>query len=276
MKLPILLSVLLVATTLWADADINSAMSNETAKLKAYAHGLTTTQFVAKVEKAYAVNDGTAAFRAYVIMWNNQEVVVNDMRASSNLKAGDSIKVVVFRVPAARHAQENHEALTFMVSPEDDVKIPVYQPVPRAANAATAHRVQAIFECRGNELFYADKTVLTAQYAQMLAGNREPGSPPTNTVSDANYTIDPVFARVGMLRLRPREGVHGQTVANLAEPTGALQTILKRLDPTKHQITLFQRDDSSEVAQLAQKLAEAAGFTTTISPLSKDKLLALQ
>ena len=106
MKLPILLSVLLVATTLWADADINSAMSNETAKLKAYAHGLTTTQFVAKVEKAYAVNDGTAAFRAYVIMWNNQEVVVSDMRANSNLKAGDSIKVVVFRVPAARHEQD--------------------------------------------------------------------------------------------------------------------------------------------------------------------------
>ena len=126
MKPLFLLSALLVATTLWA-ADEKICLDPKIVgtNLAAIVASMTTTQVEAKVLKAYIVKDGNAVFNAYVAMWKNQEVVVSDIRAESNLKEGDTIKFMVMRMPAPRgYPKENAEFLMFMMAPE----IPVYRP----------------------------------------------------------------------------------------------------------------------------------------------------
>jgi hypothetical protein len=202
-------------------------------------------------------------------MWKDQEVVVSDMRARSNLKEGDSIKFMVVRIPTHRDGQDS-EVLAFMLSPEADVKIPIFRPVPRALNVQMEN---VFFECRGNELFYVDKNGLEALFKPMQAAAGPNGVlRQANAVGDANYTIDPMSVSLGVMRLNPRAGVHGQAIADLAKPTGQYQEILKQLDPKKFTISFIHREDSAEVLQRAQQIAEAAGFTTVANPkpLPKD------
>jgi hypothetical protein len=49
----------------------------------------------AKVLKVLAVNDDGAKFRAYLVKWNDAEVVVSDPLAMTDKKAGDSITFMV-------------------------------------------------------------------------------------------------------------------------------------------------------------------------------------
>ena len=265
MKIPCLLIALLVATQqLWATDE--KAPSNATLTNSGWTPFNTSTmtsQVEAKVLKTYIVKDGNAVFRAYVAMWKDQEVVISDIRAQSNLKEGDPIKFVVMKVPNHRGGQ-NSEVLSFMISPE--VKIPIYAPRITVVNE---HRQPAFFEGRGNELFFVDNDALTAQFAQIRASGLQ-----NNAVGgDSTYSIDPAFVSLKMMRLNLREGVHGQNIADLASPTGQYQTVLKRLDPKKYQLTFFQRVGSSEVVQQAKKIAEDAGFMTVVSPLSDDQPL---
>ena len=258
MKIPCLLIALLIANPLWATDEKTPSNATPTNSSWTPLNPSTmTSQVEAKVLKTYIVRDGDAVFKAYVAMWKDQEVVISDMRAQSNLKEGDTIKFVVMKVPNHRGGQ-NSEILSFMISPE--VKIPIHEPRITVVNE---HRQPVFFECRGNELFYVDKDALDAQVAQFRASNPN-GVPQNNAVvGDSTYTMDPVFFSVGMMRLKHREGVHGQNVANLASPTGQYQTILKRLDPKKSQLMFFQRTDSGQVGEQAEKIAKDAGFFMT-------------
>lgn len=91
------------------------------------------SQVEAKVLKAYVARDGNAVFRAYVVNWKGQEIVVSDMLARSNLKEGDPIKFVAQKHDSHRDGQD--AILTFWISPE--VKIPIVQPVIRQAQQPT-------------------------------------------------------------------------------------------------------------------------------------------
>jgi len=149
---------------------------------------------------------------------------------------------------------------------------PAVQPAPRLAKPAAARINYLFFECRGNELFYVDKDGFDALFAKMLAGLTKGGAPQTNVVAgDANYTIDLKSSGIGLLRLHPRAGVHGETAADLTRATSQYHTLLQRFDPKKYTIFFLQRDDSAEVFHQARQLAEAAGFATTTAPLSKNE-----
>jgi uncharacterized protein (UPF0218 family) len=86
-------------------------------------------QIEAKVLKVYSGKDGNAEFKAYAVMWKGQEVVVGDMFAESNYKEGDTIQIVVVRLPVHR-GEKKHEMLQFQVMRES--RIPVFKPEVRA------------------------------------------------------------------------------------------------------------------------------------------------
>jgi hypothetical protein len=54
----------------------------------------------AEILKVYAAEDQGARFRAYVIKYNGNEVIVGDDMAGTDKKVGDKIKFVVVRVEA--------------------------------------------------------------------------------------------------------------------------------------------------------------------------------
>ena len=67
-----------------------------------------------KVLKVFEARDGEAIFRAYVVSWKGQEVVVNDSLARTNHKEGDVISVLAMNHPFPLGAQP-HRLLAFTV-----------------------------------------------------------------------------------------------------------------------------------------------------------------
>jgi hypothetical protein len=59
-----------------------------------------------KVLKVYAANDGEALFRAYVVEWKGQEVIVSDNLVRTDYKVGDTIRVLVMNHPFPRGAEK--------------------------------------------------------------------------------------------------------------------------------------------------------------------------
>jgi hypothetical protein len=65
------------------------------------------------VLKVYATNEGPASFRAYVVKWNEAEVVVSDNLGTTNFKEGDIVEVLVMRLSG-----ETRHQLVFQVMPQ--------------------------------------------------------------------------------------------------------------------------------------------------------------
>src|SRR3954463_7801412 len=65
-----------------------------------------------KVLKVFAAKDGDALFRAYLVKWKDQEVVVSDPLAKSNYKEGDTITVLAIN-GAFPQGKEPHRLLAF-------------------------------------------------------------------------------------------------------------------------------------------------------------------
>jgi hypothetical protein len=60
--------------------------------------GTSSEQGQTEILKVYAVDDGDAKFRAYVIKHKGNEVVVSDIVARTNHKVGEKIDYVVIKV----------------------------------------------------------------------------------------------------------------------------------------------------------------------------------
>jgi hypothetical protein len=69
-----------------------------------------------KVLKVFAAKDGDAIFRAYLVKWKDQEIVVSDTLAKSNFKEGDTITVLAMNHPFPQ-AAEPYRLLSFTVVP---------------------------------------------------------------------------------------------------------------------------------------------------------------
>ncbi len=69
-----------------------------------------------KVERVYAAAEGAARFRAYVVKWKGQEVVVSDGLAQTDYKVGDTITVLAMNHPFPQ-GREDHRLLAFVVMP---------------------------------------------------------------------------------------------------------------------------------------------------------------
>jgi hypothetical protein len=77
--------------------------------------GNTASQFFeAKVVKVFAVKDGDAVSRAYVVAWKGQEVIVQDPLAKSHYAEGDTIAVHAMNLPYPQN-KEPHRLLAFIV-----------------------------------------------------------------------------------------------------------------------------------------------------------------
>ena len=72
--------------------------------------------FEAKVVKVFEAKDGTAIFRAYVVKWKNQEVIVSDPLAITDHKKGDTITVISMNL-LYPGGLEPHRILGFSISP---------------------------------------------------------------------------------------------------------------------------------------------------------------
>jgi hypothetical protein len=68
------------------------------------------------VLKVFAAHDGDAIFRAYVVKWKEQEVIVSDTLAKSNYREGDTIRVLVMKNPFPQ-GQEPYDLLHFTIVP---------------------------------------------------------------------------------------------------------------------------------------------------------------
>ncbi len=73
-------------------------------------------RFQSEVLKVYSARDGQAVFRAYLTVWNGQEVIVSDDSAISNYTEGDVIEFLVFnqRFP---YGWESHRLMSFGIAP---------------------------------------------------------------------------------------------------------------------------------------------------------------
>ncbi len=69
-----------------------------------------------KVLKVFAAKDGEAIYRAYLVRWKDQEVVVSDSLGKSRYKEGDIIPVLAMNHPFPQGA-ESHRVLAFTVGP---------------------------------------------------------------------------------------------------------------------------------------------------------------
>ncbi|MEY4939250.1 MAG: hypothetical protein RIQ93_985 [Verrucomicrobiota bacterium] len=53
-----------------------------------------------KVLRVFAAQDGDAIFRAYLVEWKGQEVVAEDRLAKTDHQVGDTVSILVMRMPS--------------------------------------------------------------------------------------------------------------------------------------------------------------------------------
>jgi hypothetical protein len=63
--------------------------------------GMKTEQVEAEILKVYSMEDQGAKFRAYVVKYKGNEVIVSDDMAMTNKQVGDKIKLMVIRHEAS-------------------------------------------------------------------------------------------------------------------------------------------------------------------------------
>ena len=73
-------------------------------------------RFQTKLLKVFAAKDGDAIFRAYLVKWKDQEVIVSDPLSRSNFTEGDIITVLAMNHPFPQ-AKESHRLLGFTIVP---------------------------------------------------------------------------------------------------------------------------------------------------------------
>jgi hypothetical protein len=69
-----------------------------------------------KVLKVFSAKDGEAIFRAYVVEWKGQEVVVSDSLAKTRCQVDDTISVLVMKNPFPQ-GKEPYDLLHFTILP---------------------------------------------------------------------------------------------------------------------------------------------------------------
>jgi hypothetical protein len=69
-----------------------------------------------KVIKVYSAKAGDSVFKAYVVSWKDQEVVVSDQLAKTDYHVGDTITVLVVNSPFPK-GEEKHGLLHFQILP---------------------------------------------------------------------------------------------------------------------------------------------------------------
>ena len=72
--------------------------------------------FKAEVLKVFSATDSNAVFRAYLVKWKGQEVIVSDPLVSSDYRAGDTVSVLAMNQPFPQ-GQAKPRLLHFVITP---------------------------------------------------------------------------------------------------------------------------------------------------------------
>ena len=91
-----------LAVTLFADEKQASPATHET--------------FKAEVLKVFSATDSNAVFRAYLVKWKGQEVIVSDPLVASDHRVGDTVSVIAINQPFPRD-QAKPRLLNFQMLP---------------------------------------------------------------------------------------------------------------------------------------------------------------
>jgi len=224
-----------------------------------------------KVLKTYVVDEGDAKFRAYIVLWQGHEVVVEDNTARTNYHEGDLVRFGVRKFSVRERNGVGNDMFSFELAPTDSTSCP-----QRVFGTISGRPVR--FECRGNELFAIEKDELDESCARVLATIGSKPSGPNEFLKiieaaapgNANYIVDPEGFMKMELRLKPRPNVHGERAADITKAESRFRKTLQRLNPQLDFLMLFVREDSVALADMAQQIAESAGLSTSRKLLTKD------
>jgi len=84
----------MMALAIAAFTSLSAVASENAVPISGYGN-MSMETFEGKVLKVYTAENKGARFRAYVVKWNNQEIVVSDMYGTTDKKEGDNVKFVV-------------------------------------------------------------------------------------------------------------------------------------------------------------------------------------
>ncbi len=98
MKKYLMIAILTVAEMFMASAADEGAKADKPAVAPVTQLPSTAEIMETKILKVYSAESKGARFRAYLIKWNDAEVIVNDIMGNSDRKEGDMIKVLVQRM----------------------------------------------------------------------------------------------------------------------------------------------------------------------------------
>ncbi len=154
------------------------------------------------------------------------------------------------------------------------------------ALARPLDRLPVMFECRSNELFYVTNNELGKRALQFLERYR-PLSRRQDielaeralgqaVFADEHYVLEGPAILDDIVRLRPRPGVPGDPIGNLADTSGKFLQRLRTLDFNRLFVQFLVRDDSFELVRRAREVAENEGFEWRIQLLAPGEPLEFQ
>lgn len=114
------------------------------------------------VLKVYATHEGAASFRAYVVKWNEAEVVASDVLGATNYKEGDTVEVLVSRNQFTFSGETRHH-VAFSVMPQVRAgKVPSYLTVMAGSVAASSPKTPSYLDCQADcVMVYPEETRVT-------------------------------------------------------------------------------------------------------------------
>ena len=111
MKSRILIIALVLITTLVCGLQLAAADANSTESERR-----PPERVELEVLKVFSAKDGEAIFRAYLVSWKGQEVIVSDSLARSDYRVGEKMPVLTMNHPFPQ-GKEPHRLLAFTVLP---------------------------------------------------------------------------------------------------------------------------------------------------------------
>ena len=160
-----------------------------------------------------------------------------------------------------------------LITVQEAVKIPVYQPPPMAhvAHASDGREKNPVFfECRDDQVFFIDKVELDEKVEQMLSSmspNMRSGDPTGfvkylsgNEVGNKYYKVIPSYLLAMMMALEPKPGVRGDDGDSIREPSSQFQRCLHSCNHDTQYAVFLVRGKSFSIFKQARRVADTLGF----------------
>ena len=171
-----------------------------------------------------------------------------------------------------------------LITVQEAVKIPVYQPPPMAHVAKTPdgrEKQPVFFECRDDQVFYINKVELDEKVEHMLSvlsPNMRSGDPTTfvkaisgNEVGNKYYKVIPSYLLAMMMAIEPKPGVLGDDSVSIHEPNSDFQKYLRSCNRDAQYIVFLVRGKSFEIFKKARRAVDTLGFDIGFEMLEENE-----